>query len=227
MPYISVQLLSLTLMLMLLHVRQSNASLLYRRQSFTWRACLDSCDGTASSLEQSVYSPKEEELVLPSKREINTFALNEFCNYPQFLQKVSLTLGLCRVMPSTEHYCNLCTSVLPINVLSFGKPIIKQKSNAICCVEIPIVGGLLAKVNPRVADNGCLRFTWYQERKNITLVTEIAGNYQPALAGGMIPVPYWRKMLYSSTQRLLHEYVMWRYHGSVLKGFEKQCFNNS
>lgn len=222
-----MQLLPLILMLLLLHVRQLNASLLYRKQSFTWRASLDSCNGIASSLEQSVYSPKEEELILPSKREINEFALIEFCNYPQFLQKASLTLGLCRVLPSTEHYCKLCTSILPLNVLSFGKPIVKQKSNAICCVKIPIVGGLLAKVNPSLADNGCLRFTWYQGGKNITLVTEIAGNYQPALAGSKIPIPYWRKMLYSSSQRLLHEYVMWRYHGSILKEFEKQCFNNS
>lgn len=224
---ISLQLIPLTLTLLLLHVRLSNASPFYRRRSFTWRASLDSCNGIASSLEQSVYSPKEEELVIPSKREINTFAQNEFCNYPQFLQKASLTLGLCRVLPSTEHYCNLCTSILPIKVLTFGKPIIKQESNKICCVQIPIVGGLLAKMNPDLADNGCLRFTWRWEKKNILLVTEIAGNYQPALAGSVIPVSYWRKMLYSSTQRLLHEYVMWRYHSSVLKEFEKQCLNNS
>ena len=225
MPLITVQLLPLTLML-LLHICQSTASLLYRRQSFTWRASLDSCTGIASSLEQSVFSPEEVELMLPSKSETTTFARHEFCNYPQFLQKVSLTLGLCRVLPSTEHYCNLCTSILPINVLSFGKPIIKQKSNAICCVQIPIVGGLLAKVSPHAADHGCLSFTWHQEKNNITLVTEIAGNYQPALAGSRIPVPYWINMLYSSTQRLLHEYVMWRFHGSVLKEFEKQCLNN-
>jgi hypothetical protein len=219
----TVLLFALTL---LLHICQSNASLLYRRQTFTWRASLDSCTGIATSLEQSVFSPKEAELILPSKGETITFARREFCNYPRFLQKVSLTLGLCRVLPSAEHYSDLCTSILPINVLSFGKPIIKKNNNAICCVQIPIVGGLLAKINPHSADHGCLSFTWYQEKKNITLVTEIAGNYQPALAGSRIPVPYWRNKLYSSTQRLFHEYVMWRFHGFILNVFEKQCLNN-
>ena len=226
MPLITLKLPQLTLLLLLLHICQSNASLLYLRKSFTWRATLDSCTGIASSMEQSVFSPKEAELILPSKGATSTFARHEFCKYPQFLQKLSLTLGLCRVLPSTEHFCNLCTSILPINVLSFGKPILKQKSNTVCCVQIPIVGGLLAKVNQDLADNGCLRFTWHREKNNITLVTEIAGNYQPALAGSTLPIPYWRNILYSSTQRLLHEYVMWRYHGSVLKEFEKQCLNN-
>ena len=226
MPLITFKLLHLILLLLLLHICRTNASLLYRRKSFTWRSTLDSCTGIASSMEQSVFSPKEAELTLPSKSATSAFARHEFCNYPQFLQKLSLTLGLCRVLPSTEHFCNLCTSILPINVLSFGKPVLKQRSNSICCVQIPIVGGLLAKVNPDLADNGFLRFIWHQEKNNITLVTEIAGNYQPALAGSTVPIPYWRKVLYSSTQRLFHEYVMRRYHGFVLKEFEKQCLDN-
>jgi hypothetical protein len=221
---ITVLMFALTL---LLHTCQSSASLLYyRRQSFTWRASLDSTIGIASSHEQSVFSPKEAELILPSKSSATTFARHEFCNYPQFLQKVSLTLGICRVLPSTEHYRNICTSIFPINVLSFGTPIIKKNNKAICCVQIPIVGGLLAKINPYSADHGCLSFTWHQEKKNITIVTEIAGKYQPALAGSRTPVPCWRNKLYSSTQRLLHEYVMWRFHGFVLEEFEKQCLNN-
>ncbi len=214
---ITLKLLHLTLLLLLfLHVCPSNASL-FRRQSFTWRATLDSCTGIASSVERSVFYPKEAELILPSKRQTSTFARHEFCNYPKFLQKNSLTLGLCRVLPSTEH-CNLCTSILPINLLSFGNP----RKN----IEIPIVGGLLAKVNPNLTDNGCLRFTWHREKNSIILVTQIAGNYRPALAGSNVPIPRWRNALYSSTQRLLHEYVMWRYHGFVLKEFEKHCLNN-
>ena len=224
MSLITLKLLDLTLLLLLLlllHVCPSNASRLFRRQSFTWRATLDSCTGIASSVERSVFYPNEAELILPSKRKTNTFARHEFGNYPQFLQRKSLTLGLCRVLPSTGHCYNLCTSILPINLLSFGNPIIKQKN-----IEIPIVGGLLANVNPNLTDNGCLRFTLHREKNSIILVTQIAEKYQPALAGSSVPIPYWRNALYSSTQRLLHEYVMWRYHGFVLKEFEKHCLNN-
>ena len=223
MSLITLKLLHLTLFLLLfLHVYPSNASL-FRRQSFTWRATLDSCTGTASSVERSVFYPNEAELILPSKRKTSSFTRHEFGNYPQFLQRKSLTLGLCRVLPSTGHCCNLCTSILPINLLSFGNP---RGGVWVSKTTIPIVGGLLAKVNPNLTDNGCLRFTWHREKNNIILVTEIAGNYQPALAGSSVPIPRWRNALYSSTQRLLHEYVMWRYHGFVLKQFEKHCLNN-
>jgi hypothetical protein len=214
------------LTLLLHNICQSNASLLYRRESYTWRASLDSCTGVATSLERSVFAPKEAEFILPSKGDTITFARHEFFNYSRFLQKVSLTLGLCRVLHSTEHNSDLYTSFLPINLLSFGKPIFKTNNNTVCCVKIPIVGGFLAKINPNSADHGCLSFTWHQEKNNITLVTEIAGNYQPTLAGSRIPVPLWRNILYSSTQRLFHEYVMWRFHGFILKEFEKQCLNN-
>ena len=172
MSLITLKLLDLTLLLLLLlllHVCPSNASRLFRRQSFTWRATLDSCTGVASSVERSVFYPNEAELILPSKRKTSSFTRHEFGNYPQFLQRKSLTLGLCRVLPSrsTEHFC-LCTSILPINLLSFGNPIIKQKST-----EIPIVGGLLAKVNPNLTDNGCLRFTWHRQKNNIKYINTI------------------------------------------------------
>ena len=112
-----------------------------------------------------------------------------------------------------------------------------------CSVEIPIAGGLLAneasEQSPRSTaatmaafsrverqkhrrDLGCLRFTFIEvegtnEKCGIVIVTEIAGKYRPSLAGSRLPVPAWRNAMYCSTQRLVHAYVMWRYHDFVVR----------
>ena len=220
----------LSLLILIELFQFSNASMLYQRESFTWRASLDSSTAIASSIEQSIFSPKKD-VILPSNSEINKFVQNEFYNYPRFLEKGSLTLGLCRVLSSSDRdSCNLRTSILPINILTFGQPRVmkRNKKETICSVQIPIVGGLLAVINPSSTDHGRLSFTWFQETKSkcnrptITLVTRIEGKYQPTLAGRMIPVHWWRNTLYSATQRMFHEWVMWRYHRYVLKNFEKQ-----
>ena len=82
-------------------------------------------------------------------------------------------------------------------------------------------------------EHGCLRFTWLQTKQpniqqedikyikhqhpEIILITEIRGKYRPTLAGTKLPISNMRKMLYYSTQRMLHTYVMWRYHDYVVK----------
>jgi len=141
--------------------------------------------------------------------------------------------------------------------LTFGKPrIVKPpkhifidhesstvtKEEVVCCIEIPIEGGLLANVESKSStlntkskkkdkDHGCIRFTWLQTKQpnkqqqhtkkhikcpDIILITEIRGKYHPTLAGNKLPISNMRKMLYYSTQRMLHTYVMWRYHDYVV-----------
>lgn len=224
----------LLLLLLVLCCCQSDASFLYRRQSFSWRASLDCCTGIASSFEQSIFSPKEasKTTTLPSTSETIAFVEHEFCSYPRFLEKFSLTLGFCRVLPSSKHHFDLRFSILPVTLLRFGEPQISKTNHAIC-VQIPVVGGLLAKINPNSTDNGSLSFTWYQEMRSecnppkITVVTKIAGNYKPSIAGSRRPVPCWRNKFYCTTQRLFHEYVMYRFHDFVLKEFEKLLTHQS
>lgn len=249
--------------------RRLKNSLHIKRKSFLWKASLDRDTGVASSYERSIFNIfGGNEIILGqnTNKGQKEFVWNQFSKYPHFLQKSSLTLGLCRTVPSTSHdECfNLQTSFLPLNMLTFGKPrmvVSPKKMNSarnnvkdgpfgdiVCCVEIPIVGGMLAKVfdeeqqkslksTPNKSnenDHGCLRFTWFstnysdhhqgQQPDNIVLVTEIAGNYQPSLAGNRIPIPEWRNIMYCSTQRLLHTYVMWRFHGFVVKEYQRNAF---
>ena len=250
---------------------------LFERKSFTWRANLNGLTGVATSFEQSVFQPENnDDIMHPStnKKVVQKIVQDIFSQYPIYLGSPSLTLGLCRsvVSSTTSHvmknenedsYCNLQTSLFHFNMLSFGKPrLIKSNSNIrstivdnvcrfsddtdttiikdgeiICCVEIPIVGGLLANVNDSIStgsneDHGCLRFTWlqtqpnnYQHTSKIIILTEIAGRYQPALAGTKLPISKLNNILYCSTQRMLHVYVMWRYHNHVVKEYRRRLFN--
>eukprot|EP00581_Thalassiosira_minuscula_P019535 CAMPEP_0183722634 /NCGR_PEP_ID=MMETSP0737-20130205/14531_1 /TAXON_ID=385413 /ORGANISM="Thalassiosira miniscula, Strain CCMP1093" /LENGTH=255 /DNA_ID=CAMNT_0025952841 /DNA_START=224 /DNA_END=988 /DNA_ORIENTATION=+ len=222
-----------------------------QRKSFAWKASLNRGTGIASSSETSAFevgrrddnSNKDEENIRkPSSKKVRAttkrIAREIFSNYPTFLGRPSLTLGLCRsvVVPSAastiskdEKHCNLQTSLVPLNVLIFGTPrevtfsqYEKRKDEeVICCVEIPIVGGLMANTNPSSLsakksnsknasqqDYGSLRFTWLhqklvpnssghnsqqksQSQPNIILVTEIVGKYRPSLAGNILPIPAW------------------------------------
>lgn len=253
---------------------------LFERKSFTWRANLNDLTGVATSFEQSVFQPENnDDIMHPStnKKVVQKIVQDIFSQYPIYLGSPSLTLGLCRSVVSsrtTSHvmknenedsYCNLQTSLFHFNMLSFGKPRLIEKSNKnirstivdnicrfsddtdttiikdgeiICCVEIPIVGGLLANVDYSIStgsneDHGCLRFTWlletqpnnYQHTSKIILITEIAGRYQPALAGTKLPISPLNNILYCSTQRMLHVYVMWRYHDHVVKEYRRRLLN--
>mmetsp|Transcript_34440 Transcript_34440/g.83329 ORF Transcript_34440/g.83329 Transcript_34440/m.83329 type:complete len:310 (-) Transcript_34440:83-1012(-) len=229
------------------------------RKSFEWSASLDGQTGVASSFERSTFQLLGGRTLgfSPSDYTWHAEVIAEilFSKYPTFLGQPSLTLGLCRSVPSLWHRttmnepCHLKTRIWPLTVLTFGKPrtvstlkVAKKgfhhdypSGKILSCVEIPIEGGLLANVGDTApstqstrsskGDNGCLRFTWIQTkctRKQlpmIVLVTEIAGRYRPSLAGTELPVPAWRKTLYCSTQRMIHTYVMWRFHRFVAKQY--------
>ena len=210
-----------------------------KRKSFLWRASLERSTGVASSFEQSMFHIIcDDEHITPPKDEVKKFARDVFSNYLQFLQRLSLTLGLCRTVQSSESTCHLRSSILPVDALIFGKPrvvsakpsFICEGGEVLCCVEIPIVGGLLASLSTKATDNGCLRFTWIQTKTqkqptSIILTTEIAGNYRPSLAGSQTPISSWRTAMYCSTQRMLHAYVMWRFHGFVKDEYWRKFFS--
>ena len=240
---------------------------LFERKSFTWRANLNGLTGVATSFEQSIFQPiNNDDIIQPStnNKEVQNIVQDIFSQYPIYLGSPSLTLGLCRsVVTSTsshvmnekeESYCNLQTSLFHFNMLLFGKPrLIKSNkkirstitvdnvcrftddTTIICCVEIPIVGGILANIDDSISsteDHGCLRFTWLQTQPNnyhhtpkIIILTEITGGYQPTLAGTKLPISPLNKILYCSTQRMLHAYVMWRYHDHVVKEYRRRLMN--
>lgn len=257
----------------------SSSPTIIKRKSFSWLASLDRNSGIASSLERSLFQQEGDdstgERTHQSKKRdeaIEQFAKEIFSEYPTFLGRPSLTLGLCRAVKSSssasraKHHCNLMTSLLPLNLLAFGTPVVisSKKNNrskdyddndgnsgeVVCRIEIPIVGGLLAKLdNPALSekpstgkksnkqrlDNGRLRFTWlnisekgekpqhlYFHSNKIILLTEIVGNYRPSLAGHRIPIPAWRNIFYCSTQRIVHAYVMWRFHGFAMNKYRKE-----
>ena len=220
----------------------------FRRTKFYWRADLDR-GGVASSIEVSKFLSTG--VVDLSPKETVT---SIFSGYPTFLR--GATLGLCRIKPSsTDGSYELRTFALGgaegALLLVFGKPrAVKRKGRldllngvfeggapgeALCCIELPIEGGLLANTQSETAghksskksDYGFLRFAFYQGYTDngtdrpfscVTLVTEIAGGYMPALAGCLsrfLPFEF-RKFVYCNSQRLLHEYVMWKYHAHVM-----------
>ena len=265
----------------------------YKRTTYQWEANLHRSTGVATSFEQSIFKSSTLTSTLSasnySQKNIIIILQEIFSRYPKYLSRPSLTFGLCKtssslLLPSSSSITNnLQSSILNLNLLSFGTPsIIIQSSSSsskkkllkdtkycqsinsmnddddnvtiICCVEIPIVGGLLANTNKidckeEVEDNGCLRFTFLQQQQQsttpqstnnnnhdnqitttIVITTQIAGNYRPTIACGtsssssrlLLPISKFRKLVYCSTQRMVHTYVMWRYHDHVVNEYMKK-----
>ena len=158
--------------------------------------------------------------------------------------------------PRCSSYRRLLFTLQPNTQLSSSTPRCKEEMKY--CIEIPIVGGLLANgdtsardMMPTKTENGFLRFTWIEaqcrtnQRKNhrvrprkhhqhqqekqqqqqhvsqpeIRIITQIGGLYRPTLAGPTTPIPKWRQCMYCSIQQIFHAYVMWRFHGYVMKEY--------
>ena len=201
-----------------------------QRTSFSWQASLDRSTGVARSLERSAFRPRcEGERRGCTAEEMDAWVLRQFARYPRFLPQV--TLGLCRVRETADG-CVLRAAVPPLELLAFGAPRIMSSRGAkkemqvgdgdklLCCVEIPIVGGLLARAAPSGNERGCLRFAWVATPgPGVALVTAIDRGYRPALAGRAVPVPAWRAAAYCATQRVVHAYVMRRFHGHVAREY--------
>ncbi len=286
------------------------------RKSFQWEASLNNRTGVAASREESIFQqhPPQNDHHRQRKSEslCQAFVHKIFSDYPHFLERPSLTGGVCRLTtvspPSQSQSQSLSVSSLechllqllfklPPALLTFGKPRCgsyrrrvftllpniqlsistpRWKEEMKHCIEIPILGGLLAygdtpardmmptktaiatkatKVTTTrqpVLEHGYLRFTWIEaqcptnQRKNhrlrhqkhhqqqeqqqhfshpeIRIITQIGGLYRPTLAGPTIPIPKWRQCMYCSTQRIFHAYVMWRFHGYVMKEYNMAPF---
>lgn len=265
----------------------------YKRTTYQWKANLHRSTGVATSFEQSIFKSSTSTSTLSASKDSQNIIIilqEIFSRYPKYLSRPSLTFGLCKtsssssLLPSSSSITNnLQSSILHLNLLSFGTPRLIQSSSSsskkkllkdtkycrqsinsmnddnvdiICCVEIPIVGGLLANINidckEEVEDNGCLRFTFLQQQQQstttpqstnnnnnhdnqittrIVLTTQIAGNYRPTIACGtssssssrlLLPISKFRKLVYCSTQRMVHTYVMWRYHDHVVNEYMKK-----
>ena len=199
--------------------------------NFTWAASLNRDTGIATSREKS--SARYSDAALVDQKEIARLAESIFVGYPGFLATPSLTLGLLRAHnKSSGKQYSLCTSICDLNLLTFGPPKVtsntifrklarNHKGAIICSLEIPVIGGLLSQSSESNISSakGCLRFTLIRETKNrhdrvmnTLLVTEIAGPYRPSIAGKAKPRSMMRSALYCGTQRIFHEYVMWRFH---------------
>lgn len=199
--------------------------------NFKWRAHLNRLTGIATSCEESTVTlipsvPSSRQL---TQRQMTQAASKMIQDYPNFLSRSSLTLGLLQTKHILDKQSSdLCTRIYPLNLLSFGYPkhtsrrvcnrIIKKYSDddnntivtIVCSLEIPILGGILSQSS----DGGCLRFTLLRNKSDraAMFVTEIDGPYKPSLVGTSIPRSRIKSALYCVTQRMFHEYVMWRFH---------------
>ncbi|CAB9510159.1 expressed unknown protein [Seminavis robusta] len=152
--------------------------------------------------------------------------------YPQWLVRGAVTWGLFHAVPIPGGGFSLQDRFLGINFLIFGRPhasrfsflkTVTSKHNARlqtregdATVTLPIIGGVLALKNG-YGDRGCL---WFRLQHNEALqetkmITEIRG-YHPFLIGDKLPIPFFRKMIYLSTQSVIHAYVMWRFQRHCL-----------
>ncbi|KAL7518593.1 hypothetical protein ACHAWX_003406 [Stephanocyclus meneghinianus] len=216
-------------------------------EAFKSKAYLNRDTGIATSYEESlaVFSLASEK----TTQEIADYAKEIIADYPNFLARPSLTLGLLKARFARErNQTDLSTSVFPLNLLCFGPP--KDSSKAfrtkqareysgtvLCSLELPILGGLLSQ-SPEsvhcdsVEAGGCLRFTVIRKSMDnpihslsIDFVTEIAEMYKPSIPGKSYPRSKFRSAIYYATQSRFHEYVMWRFHRLFRK--ELQRYLNS
>jgi hypothetical protein len=197
---------------------------------FKWRTSFNRDTGIATSCEESSTLFSNAPLAFGRIAKHSQEIIEE---YPKFLTKRSLTFGLLKTRNVSAKQIDLCTSICPLNLLSFGSP--TDTSNTIrkrlaheysgtvlYSLETPILGGLLSQSSKRECANKCeeglLRFTLIQKGNtpsnslNILFVTEIAGSYRPSIAGKLYPRSKIRSAIYCTTQRIFHEYVMWRFH---------------
>lgn len=200
--------------------------------NFKWRAHLNRDTGIATSCEESTAVFPVSEAISP--HQISEAAKRIIQEYPKFLSRPSLTFGLLKTKHTTGKQSDLCTSMYNLKLLSFGyskhtsrticNRIVRRYSPGsntmviLCSFETPILGGLLSQSYGH--DKGCLRFTLLRNESNskqhhelhAVFVTEIDGPYKPSLAGTSLPRSRIKSAVYCATQRMFHEYVMWRFH---------------
>ena len=201
--------------------------------NFKWEASINRDTGIASSCEVSMFPIStriEDNKIADMTDKIIT-------GYPKFLTRPTLTLRLLKVKHVSKEDTDLRTRIYPLSLLTFGRPIdtpiptrkklAREYSGVVnYSSEIPIVSGLLTQSK----GDGCLRFTLIRKAKcknsqlvNTLVITEIDGQYRPSIAGNSWPRSKVRCAIYCATQRMFHEYVMWRFHRLIRAELENTC----
>ena len=127
-----------------------------------------------------------------------------------------------------KHVVRICSSLFGLELLTFGVPEDEDvqygkhlHSEASCCVRFPVLGGILAYKPAK----GCICFDMHlkgvekmnesngdvkSETQSLVLESRVE-DYHPAISGG-VPVNPVRRLMYLGSQRLVHAYVMHRFH---------------
>jgi hypothetical protein len=191
---------------------QSAAASSDGRKRFHWSASVDRKTGVAQSQEVSYPSRLRrckdrhgDDSYDDTK--MKRMMIQCFLDYPRWLCKGSVTLGLLRAVPcraaangrnaNDDAVWDLQLTGIGTSMLALGKP--TRRSNV---VQFPFQGGLLVAQN-----QGCLRFAVTDHGVIETNVVD----YRPRLLSNP-PVHALRAVVYQRTQTLVHAYVMWRFH---------------
>ena len=153
-------------------------------------------------------------------RVVDLYGVDEF-----FASERERNLIIASTRTKTNNSCNsavqICTSIFGIDLLTFGfSNRVDNKDekikNGATSVEFTVVSGLLAYKPAQ----GSIRFDAYitdesldcnSKQTNGILFESRVVNYRPAIAGAS-PVNPVRRLLYLTTQRYVHSYVMYRFH---------------
>jgi len=188
---------------------------------FKWNASIDRSTGIATSRETSA-APYSCSLcrAMNSSRTPAKLVESVFGRYPSWLAGWRVTFGCLRAVPTMDeknsiHATALRDSLCGVTLLSFGQGRfhVRRKLQTEYRMVIPIVGGLMALPSSK-GSYGSLVFSLIRNddgNDSLSLVTSIADDYRPAIAGSP-PVSRLRAGLYRSSQSLFHAYIMWRFH---------------
>jgi hypothetical protein len=177
----------------------SSSSSSTSRKGFKWSASVDRKSGLAQSQEISYPKSSEGHYDNDNAKKIS----QRFLDYPTWLCKGSVTLGLFKaVRSSAEQSGGPCWDVrlkgTGTSMLALGLP--SKRGNV---VQFPLQGGLVVAAN-----QGCLRFAVTDHG----LIETNIVNYRPSICGAKPPISAFRAGVYVRSQTLVHAYVMWRFH---------------
>ena len=192
------------------------------RRGFSWQASVERSTGKAFAQELSRIPVQ-----LPTKHQQNNgdpFLKDLLGNYPGWLSRGSVTLGLLQAVPQSGGGTRLQTRLFGINILTFGKPAAQklalQASSAVRQQAIqwkyPIRDGLfVAPTKQSAAGDLVLTLRGASDDNNIVVLDTQLVAYRPRVVGAHAPANPMRIALYLGSQSVVHGYAMWRFHRFV------------
>ena len=180
--------------------------------AFHWRGSIDCKTGLADSVERS-------EIRTNSNLErIQSRCYELFYNYPRWLVQRRITFGFLTLKEGS-----ICDSMFGSRLLIFDSPpYIEGFGNTSVDFSLSVLGGSLVNEkgeHAREEDTsfGSLYFALHNKipqnkdtLSSFELETRII-QFKPSLAGS-VPIRMIGKTIYLYSQRIVHAYVMWRYH---------------